>query len=149
MNHQEGICKNNSKTSNLTRSRMGLRSLLGLRCLIFNLGVGPPGSGMFHVTEAGHANLCSVVGSFNGEEGTPEEPQRDLPMPLSHPRPSSVLQKKSRPLQTPFSPRFDSQTTRTLSRSRLRSEVLSPYPRPCCPVGLRGCASPPKRSQEQ
>ena len=32
------------------------------------MGVRPPGRGMFHITEAGHANLCGVVACLRGEK---------------------------------------------------------------------------------
>ena len=64
---------------------------------------------MFHVSEAGHATLCGVVGCFRGEKpqlrevGPPEQSQCDLRRPLAQPRPSVAPQNKSRPSQTHFS----------------------------------------------
>ena len=63
---------------------------------------------MFHVTEAGHANLWGVVGCFRGEKtqsrevGPPEQSQRDLRMPLAQPRPYAPPKKDSRPPPTQF-----------------------------------------------
>ena len=72
-----------------------------------DMHVCPPGHGMFHViTEAGHANLCGVVGCFRGEKpplrevGSPEQSRRHLRRPLAQPRPSAAPQKKLRPSQT-------------------------------------------------
>ena len=48
-----------------------------------DMHVCPPGRGTFHVTEAGHANLCGVVGRFRGEKpplrevGSPESSRGD------------------------------------------------------------------------
>ena len=117
-NHQPGILKANSKTPNLA-------SLLGLLCLnfeMFNLGVCPPERGMFHVTEASHANMCGVFSCFRGEKmpppevGPPEQSQRDLRRPLAQPRPSAVPEKNRGRRKPGFSSRLVSQTTRTPTR---------------------------------
>ena len=57
----------------------------------FKLGVCPTGLGMFPVTEAGHSNLCGIVGFLRGEKpplrevGPPEQSQCDLRRPLASP----------------------------------------------------------------
>ena len=64
---------------------------------------------MFHVTEAGHANMYSVVGCLRGEKpplrevGPPEQSQRDLRRPLEEPRPYAAPNNKPRPSQTQYS----------------------------------------------
>ena len=66
----------------------------------------PPGHGMLHATEAGHANLCGVVCRARGrkpplrEVGPPEQSQRGLRGPLAQLRPSAAPKKESRPSQT-------------------------------------------------
>ena len=102
MNNQAGIFEGNSKTPNSTRS------LLGLLCLNFYIHFGscPPGRCMFHVTEAGHANLCGVVGCFRGEKpplrdvGPLEQSQRDHRRPLAQPKHLQRL-KKNKGLRKP------------------------------------------------
>ena len=63
---------------------------------------------MLHVTEAGHAKLCVVVGCFRGEKpplrevGPPEQPQRDLRRPSAQPTSSAGSKQRTRPSQTQF-----------------------------------------------
>ena len=117
--------------------------------ILFNLGVSPPGRGTFHVTGAGRANLCGVVGCFRGEKpplpevGPPEQSQRDLRRPLAQSRPNAAPQKKLSPSQPSFPSLFASQTTRRApTTSRLRSKVRSLYPRRCCQRGASGLRQP-------
>ena len=109
MNHQSGIFKTNSKIPN------SIRSLARLLChnFIFSLGVCLLEYGMFHVTEAGYADLCGVVTCFRGgkpssrEMGPPEQSQRDLRRPLAQPRPFAAPQKikaVANPVFQPSSP---------------------------------------------
>jgi hypothetical protein len=71
-------------------------------------GVCPTRRGVFHETEANHANLCLVVDCFRGEihqsreAGAPEWPQPEARRPLAQSRPPTAPQKKSRPSQTQF-----------------------------------------------
>ena len=122
-------------------------------CIQF--GSFPPGRGMFRVTEAGHANLCGVVGCFRGERPpsrqaeAPEQSQRDLRRPLAQPRQCAAPPKKSRPSQNPV---FHSSLAPTPHEHKPGYDFAQKFDR-CIPVaavrflGIRGCASPPKRSQ--
>ena len=102
------------------------------------------------------ADLCGIVGCrFRGERptlrevGPPEQLQRDLRRPLAQPSIDRLRRlKKNRGHHKPVFPSlFAAQTTRAPTRSRLRSEVRSLYPRRRCPRGTPGQRSPPMRSE--
>ena len=96
---------------------------------------------MFHVSEAGHATLCGVVGCFRGEKpplrevGPPEQSQRDLRRPGTQPRPSATLKKKIKSVANPvfhtsLPPKPLKHTT-----SRRSSIAVSPSLLPACGLG--------------
>ena len=103
----------------------------------------PTRRGMFHETEANHANLCPVVDCFKSEihqsreTGPPERPQREARCPLARSRPPTAPQKKVKAVQNPvFHPSMPPKPY------ELRSEVRSLYPRRCCPRGALGWSQP-------
>ena len=117
----------------------------------FNLGVRPPGRGMFHVTEAGHAKFLRCRRLLERREAAIAKDRtldhRSMRGSISE-DPSHSLDRlrrlknnRSRP-EPSFSSLFASQTTRVLTGSRLRSEVRSMYPRRCCPRGASGMRQP-------
>ena len=87
VNNQAGIFKGNSKAPNPSRS------IFGFLCSIsFSVWeVCPTRRGIFHETEANHANLCLVVDCFRGKihqsrgGGPPERPQRKTRQPPTAP----------------------------------------------------------------
>ena len=120
-----------------------------------DMHVCPPEHGKFHViTEAGNENLCGVVGCFSGEKppsrevGPPEQSQRNLPRAFAQPRPAAAPKKNRDRRKHGFLYLFSSQTTRapSLTRSRLRSEVRSLFPRRCCPA--RGSGATPAHPRD-
>ena len=146
VNHQAGIFNKNSKTQDSTINPKSF----GLLC--------PPGLAMSHVTEAVHAYLCGVVGCLRGEKpplrkvGPPEQSQRDLRRRLARPRPSAVPKKQSRSSQTrvfhPSSPPKPEPHEHQPGHDFAQNIFDRCFPVAAARVGLRGCASPPERSQE-
>ena len=111
---------------------------------------------MFHVIEAGHKNLCGVVGCFRGEKpplrevGRPEQSQRDPRRPPAQPRPSAAPHKKSRPSPTQFFIPlcFPNHTSNNQVTTSLRSSIaVSPSLLTAWGVGAAASALPrdPKR----
>ena len=88
VNNQAGIFKGNSKI---------MEVFFRLLCSIssFNLRVCPTRRGIFHETEANHANLCLVVNCFRGEihqsreAGPPARPQHVARRPLAQRGPTA------------------------------------------------------------
>ena len=123
--------------------------------LLFNLG--SLSSSMWHVpeTEARHANLSRVVDCFTSEiyhsreTGPPEQPQREVRRTLAQSTPSAAPQNLQGRRKPSFSSLFCLANHTSPTRSRLRSEVRSLYPRRCCLRGASGLDQPPKTSQER
>ena len=102
--------------------------------------------GMFHETEANHANLCLVVDCFRGEihqsreSEPPERPQREARRPLAQRRPPTGPKKNEGRRKPGFSSLllFPNHT----STNQVTTEVLSLYPRRCGPRGALGRRQP-------
>ena len=75
----------------------------------------PPGHAAFHVTEAGHASLCGIIGCFRGEKpslrvvGPPGQLQPDLRRRLAQSRPSAMPGRNRGRRKPGFSSLFASQ----------------------------------------
>ena len=113
----------------------------------------PTGHGIFHVTEAGYANLYGVVACLKGEKpplrgaGPPEQSQRDLRRSLAQLNRLRRLKNDRGRRKPSFHPYLPPKPL----EHRLGNDFDQKFNR-CIPVvaarvGLRGCASPLKRFQ--
>ena len=102
MNNQAGVFKGNSNRSNQQEVLLDLF----VRFLRSTWGVGPTRHGVFHETEANHANLCLVADSFRAEihqyreAGPPEQPHHEARRPLAQSRPPTAPKKNQGLSQT-------------------------------------------------
>ena len=119
-------------------------------------GVCPTRRGMFHETEANHANLCLVVHCFRGEihqsreAGPPKRPQPEARRPLAQSRPPTAPKKTSRPSQTQlFTPSLPPKPHEHRPDDGFAQEFVRCIPVAAGCVVLGDGASPPNRSQER
>ena len=116
------------------------KSFFGPLCLHFfgslSIRVCPLGRGMFHVTEAGHANLSAVSSAqrreaaiAKGRATRPKQshchPRRPFAHSLDHLRRLKQNQGRRKPSVSSL---WTSRTIRAPNRSQLRSEVRSLHP---------------------
>lgn len=91
------------KNTQTTEQNRYLYLGISLLCFLTQIGeVCPTRSGIFRVTEAGHANLCRVVTDSFRVEQPPiprpsEQPRREVQRPLAQRRPSAALENIPRP----------------------------------------------------
>ena len=83
------------------------------------------------------------------EEGPPEQSQRDLQRPSAQPRPSAVPQKNRGRINSMFNPSLPPKPHEHQPGHDFAPKFDRCIPVAAASVGLRGCASPPKRSREQ
>ena len=150
VNHEAGIVERK-------KNKSSARSLFGLLCCtyLFNLG-SLTRRGMFHETEANHANLRLVVDCFGGaihqsrEAGPPFWPQPEARRSLfrSHrkhrPRGLENIKVVANPV---FHPSLPSKPHEHQSGNDFAQKLDRCIPVTGARVGLWGGASPSKRSQ--